>query len=81
MSFAGCFAGEVWEPAGIQAAVEAFAAERELGMGAVAQPLRVACTGTSVSPPIDATLASLGKETVLGRIDRAVETLAGVVGA
>ena len=65
-----------WEPAAIQSAVEAFAENRELGMGAVAQPLRIACTGTSVSPPIDATLASLGKEAVLARIDRAIEHLA-----
>jgi len=72
---------ETWEPAAIQSEVEAFAESRELGMGAVAQPLRVACTGTSVSPPIDATLASLGKETVLARIDRALERLAEPAGA
>jgi len=70
-----------WEPATIQNAVETFAGSRELGMGAVAQPLRIACTGTSVSPPIDATLAALGKETVLARIDRAVAQLAEFAGA
>lgn len=70
-----------WEPAAIQSAVEDFAATRDLGMGAVAQPLRIACTGTSVSPPIDATLGALGKPTVLERIDRAVRTLTETVGA
>jgi len=65
-----------WTPENIQSAVESFAESNELGMGAVAQPLRVACTGTSVSPPIDATLAALGKDTVLARIDRALDKLA-----
>ncbi len=64
-----------WEPQNIQSAVEHFAEHNELGMGAVAQPLRIACTGTSVSPPIDATLAALGKDTVLKRINRAIEHL------
>ena len=39
-------------------------------MGAVAQPLRVAVTGTTVSPPIDKTLAILGRQSVIARIDR-----------
>ena len=67
---------EPWTPENIQSQIEAFAQERDLGMGAVAQPLRVACTGTSVSPPIDATLAALGKDTVIARIDRALDKLA-----
>jgi len=32
--------------------------------------LRVALTGTTVSPPIDATLAVLGRHRALTRIDR-----------
>jgi glutamyl-tRNA synthetase len=42
-------------------------------MGAIAQPLRVAVSGTSVSPPIDLTLEILGQLTTLARIDRAVD--------
>lgn len=42
-------------------------------LGAVAQPLRVAVSGTAVSPPIDVTLYLLGREKTLGRIKRAVE--------
>jgi glutamyl-tRNA synthetase len=72
---------EPWAPGEIELAVERFAAQHELGMGAVAQPLRIACTGTSVSPPIGATLASLGRENVLARIDRALEQLAEPAGA
>ncbi len=56
------------------ALIEAYAAEKSLGMGKVAQPLRVALTGSTVSPPIDATLAILGKHSVLRRIDRCLET-------
>jgi glutamyl-tRNA synthetase len=41
----------------------------------VAQPLRVAVTGTKVSPPIDKTLALLGREKTLARIDAALNQL------
>lgn len=59
-----------WEPEPLNAAVEAFAQERGVGMGKVAQPLRVALTGAAVSPPLGETLAVLGRESVLRRIDR-----------
>jgi glutamyl-tRNA synthetase len=42
-----------------------------LALGKVAQPLRVALTGGAVSPPIDITVALLGRETVRARIERA----------
>ena len=45
----------------------------ELKLGKVAQPLRVAISGTSVSPPIDATLSLLGRGKTLSRIKRAIE--------
>ena len=45
----------------------------ELKLGKVAQPLRVALSGTSVSPAIDATLFLLGKETSLRNIERAIQ--------
>ncbi|MDT8407638.1 MAG: glutamate--tRNA ligase [Methylococcales bacterium] len=44
----------------------------ELKLGKVAQPLRVALTGTGQSPSIDATLALLGRDKTLSRIDRAL---------
>ena len=46
------------------------ATERGLGLGKIAQPLRVALTGGTVSPPIDATVAlhpSLAEELVMMR--------------
>lgn len=55
-------------PEAISAAIEAFAGARGLGMGAVAQPLRVAITGTGVSPGLGETLAVLGKARVMARI-------------
>ncbi len=60
--------------ANLHALVEQYAAANSLNMGKVAQPLRVALTGSTVSPPIDATLAILGQQTVLTRIDRCLKT-------
>jgi glutamyl-tRNA synthetase len=46
-----------------------------LGAGKVFQPLRVAVTGSSVSPPLFESIAALGRERTLERIERARETL------
>ena len=61
-----------WNAASIHAALEALAAELGAGLGRVAQPLRVAVSGSAVSPPIDATLALLGRERTLARVDAAL---------
>jgi glutamyl-tRNA synthetase len=61
-----------WEAPAIHGALEALAAEKALGLGKIAQPLRVAVTGGTVSPPIDATLVLLGKKRALDRIERAL---------
>ncbi|MEF8794766.1 MAG: hypothetical protein V5A50_13980, partial [Thiohalorhabdus sp.] len=45
---------------------------RDLKFGKVAQPIRVAVTGGTVSPPIDVTLRLLGQATTLERLDRAL---------
>lgn len=42
-------------------------------MGNVAQPVRIAITGGTVSPPIDITLELIGQERVLKRLERVVE--------
>ncbi len=44
-------------------------------MGKLGQPLRVAVTGGSVSPPIDVTVHLVGRERCLNRIDRAIELI------
>ncbi len=61
-----------WDAPAIHGVIEQVAAELELGMGKVAQPIRVAVSGTAVSPPIDATLEILGRDITLTRIDRAI---------
>lgn len=62
-----------WEKAELHAVIEVLATERELKMGAIAQPLRVAVCGGTVSPPIDTTLALLGRDKTLSRIERAIQ--------
>lgn len=61
---------EPWTAAAIEAAVKPWAQERGLEVNAVAQPLRVAVSGTAVSPPIFDTLDFLGRERTLARVDR-----------
>jgi glutamyl-tRNA synthetase len=61
-----------WEPDRLNEAVRITAEELEVGMGKIAQPLRVALTGTAVSPSIDRTLWLVGRERSLERIRRAL---------
>src|SRR5688572_10284783 len=63
---------ESWTAPAIHDAVNLTATELAVGMGKVAQPIRVAVSGTSVSPPIDVTLEVLGRETTLSRLAAAV---------
>jgi len=58
-----------WNAAAIHALLNDLAAELHSGLGKVAQPLRVAVTGTAVSPPIDMTLELLGRTRSLSRVD------------
>jgi glutamyl-tRNA synthetase len=62
-----------FEPDPIEAAVKAFAEARGVGMGKIAQPLRVAVTGGAASPPLGETLAILGRDAVLRRIERCLK--------
>jgi glutamyl-tRNA synthetase len=57
-----------WSAPALHTLLQEFAAARSVGLGKVAQPLRVAVTGGTVSPPIDATLAVLGRERVMARV-------------
>ena len=62
-----------WRAAAIHDIVNLAAAELQVGLGKVAQPIRVAVTGTAVSPPIDVTLEVLGRQTTLDRLQRALD--------
>lgn len=59
-----------WEADAIEVGVSALAERLGVKLGSVAQPLRVAIAGSSVSPPIGATLAFHPREEVIARIDR-----------
>ena len=62
-----------WTAASLHDAVNQAATELGVGLGKVAQPIRVAVSGTTVSPPIDVTLEVLGREVTLARLERALE--------
>ena len=61
-----------WETADLEAAVKAYCEKSGVGLGKVAQPIRVAVSGGPVSPPIFESLEFLGREKTLARIDRCV---------
>ncbi len=63
---------ETWDRESIHAAIDEVTRELDVGMGKVGQPLRVAVTGGSFSPPIDQTVELLGKARVRARISRAI---------
>lgn len=62
-----------WSAEAGHAEVKAVGEALDLKLGKVAQPLRVAVSGGPVSPPIDATLALLGRERTLERLRRAIK--------
>src|SRR5262245_1162135 len=65
-----------WSPAALDALIRGYAESSGLGLGKVAQPLRVALTGGTISPPIFDTLSFLGRDRALARLDRALRTVA-----
>ncbi len=67
---------EPFEPEPIEAAVKAFCEAREIGMGKLAGPLRVAITGSNVSPGLGETLALVGKDGAIVRIGHCLEECA-----
>jgi glutamyl-tRNA synthetase len=62
---------EAWRPEAIHEVISAVVARHASSLGKLAQPVRLAVCGSTVSPPIDATLAILGKEESLLRLARA----------
>jgi len=57
-----------WSKTSIHEVLKAIAAQFNLKLGDIAQPVRVAVTGGNVSPPIDITLQLLGREKTLARL-------------
>jgi glutamyl-tRNA synthetase len=57
-----------WNAESIMSALDGVASELELSRGKTFQPVRVAVTGTAVSPPLPQTLAVLDRTQVIERI-------------
>ncbi|HWP41553.1 MAG TPA: glutamate--tRNA ligase [Tepidisphaeraceae bacterium] len=61
-----------WTHHSLEAAVNAYCQEKQLSLAKVAQPIRVAVSGGTVSPPIFQSLEFLGPQRTLARIRRAI---------
>jgi glutamyl-tRNA synthetase len=57
-----------WEAAELEGIVRAYVDETSAKLGKVAQPLRAALTGRTVSPPVFDVMAVLGKEETVARL-------------
>ncbi len=64
---------EDWQAESIHKVIEDITQQLDVNMGKVGQPLRVAVTGGSFSPPIDQTVAMIGRENSLQRISKAID--------
>jgi glutamyl-tRNA synthetase len=62
-----------WAKENIHGAIEDICNKHKIGFGKIGQPLRVAVTGNTISPPIDVTLALLEKEITIIRLRTAIE--------
>ncbi len=65
-----------WRVENIGAAVKAVVAEQGVKFPHLAQPLRIAVSGSVATPSIDVTLKLMGKEKTLQRIEKAIERFA-----
>jgi glutamyl-tRNA synthetase len=72
----GALADVAWEEESLEQALRDLAERLEVGFGKLAQPVRVAVTGTTVSPPLFGTLVLIGRERTLARLASAA-VLAG----
>jgi glutamyl-tRNA synthetase len=64
-----------WDAATVEAALRALPEQLGIGAGKTFQPLRVAVTGSSVSPPLFESIAALGRDRTLQRLERARQEL------
>ena len=64
-----------WNKENIDSAIEKIVNRYEINMGKLGQPLRVAVTGSSMSPSINKTLTLIGKNRSIERINKAIEII------
>jgi glutamyl-tRNA synthetase len=62
-----------WDVFAIEAELKAFAEAEGVGFGKIGPPMRAALTAGSTSPDIAKTLAALGRDESLGRLDDALQ--------
>jgi glutamyl-tRNA synthetase len=62
---------EEWDVMSIEATLRAMIADLEIGAGKGFQPIRVAVSGSTVSPPLFESLEALGRDGALNRVSRA----------
>ena len=65
-----------WDVASIEGVLRAMIADLEIGAGKGFQPIRVAISGSRVSPPLFESLEALGRDDALNRMDQARAALA-----
>jgi glutamyl/glutaminyl-tRNA synthetase len=70
-----------WKAEALDAAIKIHCEATGAALGKVAQPIRVAVSGSTISPPIFQTLEFLGRERSLLRIDRCITAAATSPGA
>lgn len=63
---------EAWDAVSLHEIIKQNAEQFDVKLGQIAQPLRIALCGSTVSPPIDVTLALMGKDNVLERLQRMI---------
>lgn len=64
-----------WNATTLHEQIVAISEKMNLKLGKIAPSIRVAVTGTTISPPLDGTLAILGKDIVLQRLNDSVMAL------
>jgi glutamyl-tRNA synthetase len=67
------FEETTWASVSIHQAIENICQKHEIGFGKIGQPLRVAVTGGTISPPIDITLTLVEKELAILRLKSAID--------
>ena len=65
-----------WTSERLEADFRAYCETNGVGLGKIAQPVRVAVTGKSASPPLFEMLSLLGRERSLSRMDAALDSIA-----
>jgi glutamyl-tRNA synthetase len=66
---------EHWGRTAIDEVIKEVAADYDINMGKLGQPMRVAVTSGPVSPPIDVTLWLVGQKRTITRLDRAISLI------